>query len=50
MRGVDPQVDGHRGDALVGSGDTVSLCLDLLSDFIKIYELFTLTVKELSIL
>ncbi len=49
MRGVDTQVDGHRGDALVGPSDAVSLRLDLLSDFIKICELFALTVEEFSI-
>lgn len=48
MRGVDTQVDGHRGDALVGC-NAISLCLDLLPDLIKICELFALTVKEFSI-
>lgn len=49
MGGVDAQVDGYGGDALVGAGDAVSLCLDLLSDLIKICELFSLTVEELGI-
>lgn len=49
MRGVDTQVDGHRGDALVCSSDAVGLCLDLLPHLIKIGELFTLTVEELCI-
>lgn len=49
MRGVDTQVDGHRGDALVGPGNAVSLCLDLLPDLVKVCELFALTVEELSI-
>lgn len=47
--GVDAQVDGHSRDALVGPGDAVGLCLDLLSDLIKIHKLFALTVKELSV-
>lgn len=34
--GVNTQVNGHRGDALVGPGDAVSLCLDFLPDLIKI--------------
>lgn len=50
MRGIHPQVDGHRGDALVGPGDAVSLCLNLLPDLIEICELFALTVEELCIL
>ncbi len=50
MRGVDTQVDGHRGDALVGSSDAVSLRLNLLPDLIKVCKLFALTVEELSIL
>jgi len=49
IRGVDTQVDGHRGDAPVAPGDAVSLCLDLLPDLVKIDKLFALTVKELSI-
>lgn len=49
MRRVDSQVDGHGGDALVGPGDSVSLCLDLLPHLIEIYKLFALTVEELSI-
>lgn len=48
MRRIDAQVYGHRGDALIGPCDTVSLCLDLLPDLIEIYELFAFTVKELS--
>lgn len=47
MGGVDPQVDGHRRDALVGPGDPVRLRLDLLPHLVKICELFALTVEEL---
>lgn len=50
MRRVNTQVDGHRGDSLIGSGNTISLCLNLLPDLIEICELFTLTVEELGIL
>lgn len=49
MRGIDSQVDGHGGDALVGPSDAVSLCLDLLPDLIKICELFALAVEELGV-
>lgn len=46
---VDPQVDGHWGDAFVGPRDPVSLRFDLLPDFIKVCKLFGLTVQKLSI-
>ena len=35
MGGVDPQVDGDRGDAPVGPGDAVRLRLDLLADLVS---------------
>lgn len=47
MRRVNTQVDGHRGDSLVGSSRAIRLRLDLLPDLIKICKLFTLTVQEL---
>lgn len=46
---VDPQVDGHWGDAFVGPRDPVGLRFDLLSDFIKVCKLFGLTVQKLGI-
>lgn len=49
MRGVDAQIDRYRGDPLVGAGDAVGLCLDLLPYLVKVYELFALTVEELGI-
>lgn len=48
MRRIDTQVDGHRGDALVGPSDAVSLGLDLLPNLIKIREPFALAVEKLS--
>lgn len=50
MRGVDTQVDGNWGDALVGPSDAIGLSLNLLPDLIKVCELFALTVEKLSIL
>lgn len=49
VRWVDPQVDGHWGDAFVGSRDPVGLCFDLLPDFIKVCKLFGLAMQKLSI-
>lgn len=46
---VDPQVDGHRGDAFVGPRDPVGLRFDLLPDFIKVCKLFGLAVQKLGI-
>lgn len=46
---VDPQVDGHWGDAFVGPRDPVGLRFNLLSDFIKVCKLFGLAVQKFSI-
>lgn len=46
---VDPKVDGHWGDAFVGPRDPVSLCFDLLPDFIEVCKLFGLAVQKLRI-
>lgn len=46
---VDPQVNGHWGDALVGPRDPVSLRFDLLSDFLKVCKLSGLAVQKLGI-
>lgn len=48
--GVDTQVDGYGGDALVGPGDAVRLRLNLLPHLIEIRELFPLTVQKLCVL
>ncbi len=50
IRGVDTEVDGDRGDALVGSGEPVSLCFNLQTDLVKVHKLTSLTVQELCIL
>lgn len=50
MRGIDAQVDGNRGDALVGPSGSISLRLNLLPDLIKVCELFALTVEKLCVL
>ena len=47
---VHPEVDGQVRDALVGSGDSVGLVLDLLHDGVEVLELLSLAVEELSIL
>lgn len=49
MRRVHSQVDGHWGDAFVGPRHPVSLCFDLLSDFIKVRKLLGLAVQKLGI-
>ena len=49
IRGVDTEVDGDRGDALVGAGETLGLCFNLLTDFFKVHKLAALTVQELGI-
>lgn len=49
VRRVDPQVDGHWGDAFVGPRDPVGLRFDLLSDLIKVCKLFRLTMQKLGI-
>lgn len=46
MRGVNPEVDGDRGDAFVGPCDAVCLSLDLLTDLVKVCELFPFAVEE----
>lgn len=46
---VDPQVNGHWGDAFVGPRDPVSLRFDLLSDFLKVCKLSGLAVQKLGI-
>lgn len=46
---VDPQVDGHWGDAFVGTRDPVSLRFDFLPDFIKVCKLFGFAVQKLGI-
>ena len=46
---VDPQVDGHWGDAFVGPRDPVGLGFNLLSDFLKVCKLFGLAVQKLGI-
>lgn len=50
IRGVDTEVDGDRGDAFVGSSETVCFRFDLLADLIKVYKLPSFTVQELGIL
>ena len=50
IRGVDTEVDGDGGDALVGSGDPLSLRFNLQTDLIKVHKLTALTVQELCIL
>lgn len=45
--GINPQVDGNGGNALIGPGDAVSLSLDLLTDLIEISELLPFAVQEL---
>lgn len=47
MRRKHPQVDRNRRDALVGSGDSVGLSLDLLAHLIEIRELLSFAVKKL---
>jgi hypothetical protein len=47
MWGVDAQVDGDRRDALIGPGNAVSLCLNLLANLVKICELLPFAVQEL---
>lgn len=49
MWGVDPEVDWHRGDALILPSDAVRLRLNLPPNLIEVCELLPLTVKELSI-
>lgn len=49
VRGVDAQVDGDGGDALVGAGDPVGLGFDLQPDLLKVHKLASLAVKELCI-
>lgn len=50
VRGVDTQVDGDGGDALVGAGKPVSFCFYLQADLLKVHKLTSLTVQELCIL
>lgn len=50
VRGVDTQVDGDGGDALVGAGKPVSFCFNLQTDLLKVHKLTSLTVQELCIL
>lgn len=50
VRGVDAEVDGDGGDALVGSRDPVSFCFNLQTHLIKVHKLASLTVQELGIL
>lgn len=47
--GIDTEVDGDRGDALVGASESVGLCFDLEADLIKVHKLTALTVQELCI-
>lgn len=49
IRGVDTEVNGDGGDALVGAGKPVSLCFNLQTDLIKVHKLTSLTVQELCI-
>lgn len=49
VRRVNAQVDGHRRDSLIGSGDSVRLGLDLQPNLIKVHELTALTVQELGV-
>lgn len=48
MRGVDPEVDGHRGDAFIGSCESARLLLDLSADLIEVCEPLVFTVQELT--
>ena len=49
MRRIHSQVDGQVGDALVGAGQTISVCFNLSPDLIKIRKDFPFAVKKLSI-
>ena len=44
VRGVDPEVDGDGGDALVGACDPVGLRLNLRPDLLKVHKLPPFTV------
>lgn len=49
MGRVDPQVDGHRRNALVGASDSVGLSLDLQAHLLEVGEFLPLAVQELGI-
>lgn len=49
IRGVDTEVDGDGGDALVGAGEPLGLRFNLQTDLVKVHKLSSLTVQELCI-
>lgn len=49
MGRVDPQVDGHWRNALVGAGDSIGLSLDLQAHLLEVGEFLPLAVQELGI-
>lgn len=46
---VNAQVDGHRRDSFIRSGESVRLGLDLQTNLVKVHKLTALTVQELRI-
>lgn len=46
---VDSQVDGQRRYSLVGTSQTIGICFNLPTDFVKIGEHLALAVEELPV-
>lgn len=48
IRRIDPQIDGHIGNAFVAARHSVRLSFNFLSDLVKVNKLLALAVQELA--